>query len=175
MSQNRIGSVDLETGELLPHVLVAVRQKIPNGFAGGWLAMSFNAASIFKGIRDIEQQRVFWALIERLDFENYINVVQADIARELEMQRSNVSRAIKELVEQDIILKGPKIGRNVTYQLNPNLGWRGSGKEHQKALRSEVKAKAAGLTIHQGRKASEATDALLRDEPKAKNQARIID
>jgi hypothetical protein len=175
MSKTRIGSVDLETGELLPHVLVAVRQKIPNGFAGGWLAMSFNAASIFKGIRDIEQQRVFWALIERLDFENYINVVQADIARELEMQRPHVSRAIKELVEQDIILKGPKIGRNVTYRLNPNLGWRGSGKEHQKALRTSQKAKQAGLTVHKGGKASEGPDGALRAELKAKGRDSQID
>ncbi len=33
--QREMGSVDLETGEILPHVLVAMQQKIPNGFAEG--------------------------------------------------------------------------------------------------------------------------------------------
>ena len=35
---------------------------------------------------------VFNALMSRLDFENYIQVSQTEIADELEMQRSNVSR-----------------------------------------------------------------------------------
>ncbi len=174
MSQNRLGSVDLETGEILPHVLVAMPQKVPNGF-GGWAAMSLNAASVLKGVKDIEQQRVFWALIERLDFENYINVVQAEIARDLSMRFQNVSRAIKELVEQEIILKGPKVGRNVTYRLNPNIGWRGSAKNHHKALRTAEKAKAAGLTVHKGGKASEATDEALRAKLEADGQGRLID
>ena len=155
MSQKRIGSVDLETGEILTHVLVAMPKKVPNGF-GGWAAMSLNAATVLKGIKDIEQQRVFWALIERLDFENYINVVQAEIARDLDMRFQHVSRAIKELVEQDIILKGPKVGRNVTYRLNPNIGWRGSAKNHQQALRTADKAKAKGFSVVKGGQHQEA-------------------
>lgn len=98
--------------------------------------MSFHAASVLKNIRDIEQQRVFWALIERLNFENDICLVQAEVAIELGMRFQNVSRAIKELIEQDIILKGPKNGRSHTYKLNPNMGWRGSGKGHQRADKS---------------------------------------
>lgn len=174
MSQKRVGSVDLETGEILTHVLVAVPKKVPNGF-GGWAAMSLNAATVLKGIKDIEQQRVFWALIERLDFENYINVVQAEIAKDLGMHKQNVNRAIKELVEQDIILKGPKVGRNVTYRLNPNIGWRGSAQNHQQALRTADKAKAAGLTVHKGGKASAATDEALRTELEADGQGRLVD
>ncbi|MHB1282019.1 MAG: hypothetical protein ACYCYL_12445 [Acidithiobacillus sp.] len=81
--------------------------------------MSLNAATVLKGIRDIEQQRVFWVLIERRGFENYIN-------RDMDMRFQNVSRAIKEQAEQDIILKGPKVGRNVTCRLNPNIGWPGT-------------------------------------------------
>jgi hypothetical protein len=35
MAEKRVGSVDLETGEILPHVLVAMQRKVPNGFCSG--------------------------------------------------------------------------------------------------------------------------------------------
>ena len=41
-----------------------------------------------------EQVRVLMALLAELDYENYIQVVQADIASALSMQKTNVSRAI---------------------------------------------------------------------------------
>ncbi len=41
-----------------------------------------------------------------------------------------------------------------TYRLNPNYGGRGSGKEHQKALRTHEKAAAAGLKVHKGGKSA---------------------
>jgi len=37
-------------------------------------------------------------LLSTLDFENYILIQQSEIAEELEMKRSNVSRAIKQLL-----------------------------------------------------------------------------
>lgn len=156
MAEKRLSTIDADTGEVLNHVLVAVPQKLRNAFNGGWVAMNLqtNAISIFKEIHDIEQQRVFWALIEKLDFENYINIVQADIARDLKMQRQNVNRAIKELIDLEVIIKGPKIGRNVTYRFNPNLGWRGSAKNHYKALKETAKEKAekSGLKVVKGGK-----------------------
>ncbi|MBU2811821.1 MarR family transcriptional regulator [Acidithiobacillus thiooxidans] len=84
--------------------------------------MRFQTASVLKNIRDVEQHRVFWALIERMGLDNDFNlVIQAEIAVELDMQVQNVSRAIKELFEQGIIVKGPKNGRYCSYKLNPNM------------------------------------------------------
>jgi hypothetical protein len=42
------------------------------------------------------------------------------------MQKTNVSRAIKLLVEKQILLEGPKLGRTHTYRLNSAFGWKGS-------------------------------------------------
>ncbi|WP_444979178.1 hypothetical protein, partial [Aeromonas hydrophila] len=42
-----------------------------------------------------EYTNLFMALLAELDYENYIQVVQADIASALSMQKTNVSRAIK--------------------------------------------------------------------------------
>nr|WP_185160961.1 MarR family transcriptional regulator [Escherichia coli] len=41
--------------------------------------------------------RVLMALLAELDYENYIQVAQMDIAEALNMQKTNVSRAVKTL------------------------------------------------------------------------------
>ncbi|WP_444979171.1 hypothetical protein, partial [Aeromonas hydrophila] len=46
-----------------------------------------------------------------LDYLNVILVIQADIASALSMQKTNVSRAIKHLVEFGVLEEGPKVGR----------------------------------------------------------------
>lgn len=176
MGQKRVGSVDLDTGEILEYSLVAMQRKVPNGFAGGWVAMALEplemlAASDLRG----DDLRVLLALLGRLDFENLIQIEQTAIAEKLGMQKSHFSRSIKRLITQGCLLQGPKIGRSRTYRLNPSYGWRGSGKTHQKALRASEKAKAAGLTIHKGGKPPQRTDAELRAELERDGQTRLID
>ncbi len=150
----RINSQDAETGEILPYALVAVKQKIPNGFCEGWVAMAQGAMEML-ATSDLrgEDLRVLLLLMARLDFENYINVVQLDIAKTLSMKKPNVSRSIKRLIALGVLLEGPKIGRSRTYRLNPNYGWKGSSKSHHKALRAAEKASLAGLKVHEGGKA----------------------
>ena len=47
-------------------------------------------------------------LLSVLDYENLIQVSQADIARELDMHRQHVQRSIKRLIQLGIILEGVK-------------------------------------------------------------------
>ncbi len=147
----RVGTIDLDTSEVMDYALVAMQRKIPNGFISGWIAMAQDALSkMAKEIKSLDDFRVRDALLARLDFENYIQVVQVDIAKDLGMHKENVNRSIKRLLELGILLEGPKIGRSRTYRLNPNYGWKGSGKNHQKAIKAHDKAIAAGLKIHEG-------------------------
>ena len=44
------------------------------------------------------------------------------------MNRHNVNRSIKKLIELGVILEGVKIGISRSYELNPNFGWKGSAK-----------------------------------------------
>ena len=176
MAGKRVNSVDMETGEILDYSLVAVQRKIPNGFAGGWLAMAQGAlkmlaASDLRG----DDLRVLLQLLAMLDFENLIQLEQAAIAADLGMHKQHVSRSIKRLIATGCLLEGPKIGRSRTYRLNPAYGWKGSGAGHQKALRTAEKAKAAGFRVHKGGKASAATDEALRTELEADGQGRLID
>lgn len=176
MAEKRVSSVDMDTGEILDYSLVAMQHKIPNGFAGGWLAMAQGAlkmlaASDLRG----DDLRVLLQLLAMLDFENLIQLEQTGIAADLGLQRQNVNRSIKRLIATGCLLEGPKIGRSRTYRLNPSYGWKGSSKNHHKALRTAEKAKAAGLTVHKGGKASAATDEALRAELEADGLGRPID
>jgi len=87
----------------------------------------------------VEDYRVLFALLERLDVENFINASQADIAKELEMDRSSVNRAIKRLIVAEAVIDGPKVGINRTYRLNPNFGWKGSVGNHKKAVNDQMR------------------------------------
>ena len=42
--------------------------------------------------------KVMWAMLARLDYENLIQVSQAEVAQELGMNRHNVNRSIKKLL-----------------------------------------------------------------------------
>ncbi len=109
-------------------------------------AMETLAASDLRG----DDFRVLLLLMARLDFENLISLEQTAVAAKLGMDKSNVNRSIKRLITLGVLLEGPKIGRSRTYRLNPNFGWKGSTKNHHKALRTQEKAAKAGLTVHEG-------------------------
>ena len=92
-----------------------------------------------------EQWRVFAYLVSKLDFDNYLKVRQKDIAEELRMQKSHVSRAMKGLAELDIISVGPMAGRSKTYRLNPRIAHRGARNYQQTIIEyDELKKRRDG-------------------------------
>ena len=50
------------------------------------------------------------AMLARLDYENLIQVNQAEVSEQVGMNRHNVNRSIKKLIELGVILEGVKIG-----------------------------------------------------------------
>ena len=79
------------------------------------------------------------AMLARLDYENLIQVNQAEVSEQVGMNRHNVKRSIKKLIELGVILEGVKIGISRSYRLNPNFGWKGSAKGHREALHEHLK------------------------------------
>lgn len=145
----RVGSVDLDTGELLEGAVVGMFfPKRQNGFGKGWVAMSQNAMlELAKSGIGAQDWQVFAVVVAKLDFENYLLLSQAEIGDELGMKAPNVSASIKRLESLGVLLRGPKAGRSSTFRLNPSFGWKGSATNHQKALRDRMKA--AGLSVVQ--------------------------
>ena len=136
MTKRRLSQIDMNTGEVLEDGFVAyVTPKRKNGFGTGWIAMAQNAMDLLAD-SDLDGQgwRVLAKLIGRLDFENLLVLNQAELARDLKMQRQNLQRSIKKLIELGVLLEGPRIGVSRSYRLNPEFGWKGSAKNHVVAL-----------------------------------------
>jgi DNA-binding transcriptional regulator GbsR (MarR family) len=83
-------------------------------------------------------------LYSKLDFENFIQQSQKDIAEGLGMKKENVSRAMRVLTSKQIVLEGPKVGRSKCFRLNPNYGWKGKVKTLQEARREQMRVIEGG-------------------------------
>lgn len=153
VEEGRIGligrsqSFDLKTGEVEKGALVWVPSKPKSQFGRDWFQMAQDTLKKINENRKLlglEGVVVFNALMSRLDFENFIQVAQSEIADELDMKPSNVSRAIARLESLGFIRRGPKVGRSSTYQLHPELAWKGRAKLHHTA---REKARAHGWRV----------------------------
>ena len=140
MAQRRLGTIDLDTGEVLEEgvpVWVGRKPKLTER----WFMAFQDAFQELAKDRDLtlDHHRVLSYLFGRLDFDNFIQVAQAEIAQELNMRKQNVSRAISLLVDKKIILRGPKIGRSSSFRLNPHFGWKGKVSSLREAQREHLK------------------------------------
>lgn len=133
----KTGELDLGDGKQRG-VFVFVTERY-NGFTEGWFAMSQSTAAMdaLANFKRVDDYRVLFALLKRLDFNNLIAVNQSEIASELGMDRTNVNHAIKRLVEVGALIKGPQIQRIRSFRLNPTFGWKGKAKEHRKAIQAD--------------------------------------
>ena len=76
-----------------------------------------------------EQFKVMHVLFGKLDFDNYLRIGLKEIAKLLNMQVANVSRAMKKLKELQIVVEGPPAGKFKTYRLNPYIAHKGSARQ----------------------------------------------
>ena len=139
MNNRKIGVINLETGEILDQSgLVAFPPKFP---VGERFFMGFQDAFIsIAEDREIKAQpsRVLYFLMGNLDFENFIQIPQVEICQRLGMKKQDVSKAIKILFEKKVLLVGPKIGRSLSYRLNPYYGWKGKVSNLKKAKKNHL-------------------------------------
>jgi len=167
MAHRRLGQIDMSTGEVLEDGFVAwVAPKRKNGFGTRWVAMSQDAAmTLAQSDLGTDDFRVLMSLLSRLDFENLLVLNQAEVGRELKMQRQNVQRSVKRLIGMGVLLEGPRIGVSRSYRLNPQFGWKGSARNHVIALDQERKRRmaAAGISGVIARGTKEAEASLERD------------
>ena len=118
------------SGKQYKGLAVPIKAKFPD---------SVNYAFMFKhGFKHLARLKlhgselnILFELLSRLEYENWIRVSQQTLAEDLGIKQSSVSRAIKKLIDQNIILReeDPSDRRRLIYRLNPSLGWRGEPKE----------------------------------------------
>lgn len=92
-----------------------------------------------------EGWRVLAYLLERLDWDNWLVIPQAQIAEDLQMQRQNVSRAVRQLVTEGIVCQAEPPAPRTAYRLSVEFAYRGSYNGWQKRRREEgVRQRARG-------------------------------
>ena len=137
----RYGTVDLGTGEMLEGAMVWVGVK-RSPYGSRWYMSSQDAAiELAKDPiigKSAETMRVFLYLVGRIDFENYLQIPQVEIADELDMHKQAVGRAIKILLERGVLIRGPKVGRSSSWRLNPHYGWKGKVKNLNEERRKRL-------------------------------------
>jgi DNA-binding MarR family transcriptional regulator len=138
--KNNVRLVDTETGELLSQgvfVYVTGKVKWKEGFFMGFQSAFEKLAQD----ADLTGQpmRVLLFLFSRLNFENYVAVPQTEVSEMLDMRKERVSEAVRKLVEKGVLLKGPKLGRMQSYQLNSHYGWKGSIRNLEQARRDHLR------------------------------------
>ncbi len=148
--------MDLDTGEIFDgapkngkgtFIFVPRRPKLT-----GWF-MAFQDS-----FEELAKDRELWGqpmailcyLFSKLDFENDIAIQQADIAKALEIDKHQTSKAMKKLVDKGVIIKGPKIGRASAYKLNINYGWKGKVVNFKKEQKKRAFDVVAGGAKNQG-------------------------
>ena len=80
--------------------------------------------------------KVFLYMLEVMDFENWINIPQKEMAKEIGIHLTNLKQAIKGLRKKGYI-EVYKKGRENYYRINPEVAWKGSEKSHLKVLRGK--------------------------------------
>lgn len=146
MARRELEQIDPQTGEVLQGFVAVVQPKRKNGFGQGWVAMAQDAMTrLAQADIGDEARRVFFILAAHVDFDNWIQISQSDLADMIGMKRTNFSRAIKRLEAEGVLLRGPKVGRSATFRLNPEYGWKGSAKSHKEALQERMRAR--GMSV----------------------------
>jgi len=116
-------------------VVIQQRRKHKERFVMMW-DDSLRAIGMDKDLRG-RPMAVLVFIMGSLDFENYVAITQADLARELDIAPPNVSTAFKLLVEKGILQEGPRTGRTRSYRLNSHYGWKGTPISLDKRRREE--------------------------------------
>ena len=97
--------IDQQTGEVIEGFVAYVVPKRKNGFQKGWMAMAQEAMMMLaQSNLTGNDMKVMWAMLARLDYENLIQVNQAEVAEQVGMNRHNVNRSIKKLIELGVVL-----------------------------------------------------------------------
>lgn len=123
----QIRSLDVNTGEVLDGVAVWVGAKVRSPYGVRWYMQSQEAVEALARDKELQGRptRVLLYLLSRLDFENYIHLPQTDIVQALDLDKSDVSKAVRLLQDKGILLRGPRVGKSFGFRLNPTWGWKG--------------------------------------------------
>lgn len=93
-----------------------------------WLAIN---------IQQFTTRKVLDILLANLDWDGAVRLTQTEIAKKLGVKREQVTRAIKELEELNVV-RSEKQGRGNIYHINDSLAWKGDLESKKKSRFSVI-------------------------------------
>jgi predicted transcriptional regulator len=128
--RRNLGTVDLDTGDILQGVPVYFNATVR--WREDWFMAIQDAFEALSKDKELygRTRAVLDFMMSKLSWENWVHVEQKQIVEELDLHKSDVSRAIRLLVEKGIILRAPlpRNKRMYAYKLNSNYGYKGKVK-----------------------------------------------
>ena len=123
---DKVQTVNQKTGEKKEGYFVYIAYPKPKITGNRWMMTFQDSLAIIATDDDMTGQtlKVMLLLMGNLEFENYITIKQVAIAKKLDIDKADVSKAMRLLVDKGIILK-VKQGTTAGYKLNPHYGWKG--------------------------------------------------
>ena len=142
---SKITQINPETGEVIEGVLVWMPKKRVSPFERHF---TMNQAGLLTLAQNLtgEQLKVLLTLLADLDYKNYIQEPQSEIAEKHTMQKTHVRRSVKALINLGVVVEGLKVGKSKTYRLNEQFGWKGSVSKHKQALKNGLSVITGGRT-----------------------------
>lgn len=117
--KTRVKLVDSDTGEVIDDGrLVHVPPKVRLG-EDWFMAKHEGFEALAKAKLRGESMRVLLWLMSQMEFENYLRPTLNEIAEALQMQRGNVSRALRELRAKGVLI----VGEHDALRLESSYGW----------------------------------------------------
>ncbi len=146
-------SVDRDTGEEIEGVIVICGLK-RNPYSKGWIMNSQEGLMLLAIDEELtgENYKILLYLLGILNFENWIEITQKEIAEKLNMHKQRISRSIKKLEQKEIILRGEKISRSFLFRLNPYYGWKGKVKSLEEYRKEKEQERIENLKNKVNRK-----------------------
>lgn len=141
--------VDASTGEILDSTPVYVPKK--HYFQSNHLTMFQDVLNeVAKMKLQGNSLRVLMLLLSKMDMENICIIPFSAIGNELNMKIQNVSKAIKDLADKNIIIKGEqKIGKTPSLRFNNTLVWKGKTKTYKMVPKDGPLAEKEGIFENQ--------------------------
>src|SRR5262245_14840465 len=123
-------------GVMQPVRAAAITKKADCAYPKGEFFMSHQRARLEIARMPLGNQarRVLTALEGALDYGNWLAIKPANLARIIDMDRSNFHTALQQLVKAGIVLRNEDTNSTKQYRLNPEFVWKGDGASHRKAL-----------------------------------------
>lgn len=134
MKTRRLAQIDLDTGEILDGNVAWIPSNNRQHFKENWMVMFQEALEkIAKMNLSKDAHRVFMFMLSQMSFDNYALISQAHMSEILLIDKGNLSRAIKELKKQNILVTSDKTpGKSLAYRINSHYAWKGTPKQFAK-------------------------------------------